>query len=171
MYIDSKKFHFSKTLLLHFKMLTQLPYETCANIAQFLSIGPIGDLFRVASGLIQIREIRDGCTYMNGVLHSFNDLPAKEYANGDKFWYRNGKLHRDNDLPAREYADGDKFWYRDDKIHRDNDLPAGEYAGGDKSWYRNGKLRRDNGLPAQEDANGTKFWYRNEKLHRHVYRR
>ena len=89
-------------------MLTQLTCETCANIAQFTGVGSIGDLFRVAAGPIQIREIRDDCTYMNGVLHSFNDLPAIEYLNGDKEWYRNGEIHRDNDLPAKEYANGHK---------------------------------------------------------------
>ena len=119
-------------------MLTQLPYEMCATIAQFTGVGPIGDLFRVAAGPIQIREIRDDCTYMNGVLHSFNDLPAARNANGTKWWYRNGEIHRDNDLPAKEYADGDKFWYRDDKLHRDNDQPALECANGDKWCYHNG---------------------------------
>ena len=105
-------------------MLTQLPYEMCATIAQFTGVGPIGDLFRVAAGPLQIREIRNDSTYLNGALHSFNDLPAIEWANGDKWWYRNNKVHRDNDLPAKEYASGDKWWYRNGNIH--------EYANGYK---------------------------------------
>ena len=31
----------------------------------------------------------------------------------DKAWYQNGKRHRE-DGPAREYADGNKFWWLND---------------------------------------------------------
>jgi len=34
-----------------------------------------------------------------GELHSFNDKPAVDWVDCDKFWYKNGKLHRD-DKPA-----------------------------------------------------------------------
>ena len=50
---------------------------------------------------------------MNDKLHR-EDGPAREYANGDKYWYLNGKLHRE-DGPAREYADGTKVWYLNGK--------------------------------------------------------
>ena len=39
-------------------------------LTQFVGVGPIGDLFRVDAGPIQIREIQNNCTNMNGVLHS-----------------------------------------------------------------------------------------------------
>ena len=46
---------------------------------------------------------------MNDKLHR-EDGPARECADGDKFWSLNGKYHRE-DGPAIECADGDKFWY------------------------------------------------------------
>ena len=63
------------------------------------------------------------------VLHRI-DGPAREYADGDKFWHVNGKLHR-NDGPAVEYADGGRSWYIDG--------PAVEYADRGKRWYVDGK--------------------------------
>jgi hypothetical protein len=99
--------------------------------------------------------------YLNTTVHRDSDLPAIEYANGDKFWYILGKLHRDNDLPAVERANGTKVWYISGKLHRDNDLPAIEWADGDKEWYILGNLHRDNDLPAVEWANGDKAWYKN----------
>jgi hypothetical protein len=83
---------------------------------------------------------KDGTTsskyYDYKVLHRV-DGPAREYADGDKFWHVNGKLHR-NDGPALEYTDGTKLWYIDSKLHR-NDGPAVEYADGGKRWYVDGK--------------------------------
>jgi hypothetical protein len=99
--------------------------------------------------------------YLNTSLHRDGDLPAIEWAHGDKLWYILGKCHRDNDLPAIEYDNGDKYWYISGKIHRDNDLPAVEYADGNKLWYALGKCHRDNDLPAVVWANGTKEWYKN----------
>ena len=49
----------------------------------------------------------------------------------------NGKYHRE-DGPAREYANGHKYWYLNDKPHRE-DGPAVEYADGSKFWYLNGE--------------------------------
>ena len=77
-------------------MQTHLQYETYKH--QFAADGSISDLFRVAGGPIEIREYRDERTYMNRVLHSFNDLPAEMFY-GDKFWYCNNKLYRDNASP------------------------------------------------------------------------
>ena len=73
-----------------------------------------------------------------GRRHRDGDLPAVEWANGNKYFYRNGQLHRDGDLPAVEYADGYKAFWRNGQYHRDGDLPAVEYANGDKAFYRNG---------------------------------
>ncbi|HBG35915.1 MAG TPA: hypothetical protein DDW88_02450, partial [Treponema sp.] len=72
-------------------------------------------------------------------MHRENDLPAVEYANGDKEWWKNGQLHRDNDKPAIEDKNGTKKWYINDKLHREGDLPAVEWSNGDKDWYKNGK--------------------------------
>ena len=92
------------------------------------------------------------------LLHRENDLPAIEYANGNKYWLLNGQYHRDNG-PAVEYADGTKFWYQNGQYHRDNG-PAIECANGHKYWYKSGKLHRDNG-PAMEYPDGYKAWYLN----------
>ena len=82
------------------------------------------------------------------ILHRI-DGPAREYADGDKFWHVNGKLHR-NDGPAVEYADGGRSWYIDG--------PAVEYADGGKRWYVDGKRHRLDG-PAEEWASGSRYWW------------
>ena len=61
-------------------------------------------LTELAGGLL-IKEIRDGNTYGNGVLHSFNDEPA-EILFGTQKWYKHGLLYRDNDLPTIICYDG-----------------------------------------------------------------
>jgi len=71
-------------------------------------------------------------------LHSQNDLPAIEYANGTKEWYQHGELHRENDLPAVEFANGDKIWYQRGVRKRENYLPSIEYIKGIRGWYKNG---------------------------------
>jgi hypothetical protein len=79
---------------------------------------------------------------------------------GTKRWYnKNGQLHRDNDLPAVEWAYGDKTWYVNGKVHRGNDLPAIEYAHGTKVWYKYNKLHRLGGLPAKEWLGVNKQWW------------
>ena len=42
------------------------------------------------------KEFKDKVEYYNskGELHSFNDKPAIEFANGDKYWYKEGKYHK-----------------------------------------------------------------------------
>lgn len=59
-----------------------------------------------------------GYTYLCGVLHSFDDLPAVKLVHGDKYWYKNGELHRDNNLPAIEYASGDKHYYQHGSLYK-----------------------------------------------------
>jgi hypothetical protein len=93
--------------------------------------------------------------YLNARLHRDVDLPAIEWANGDKLWYISGKCHRDNDLPAVEWADGTKKWYISGKCHRENDLPAVDYANGTKVWWFSWKMHRENDLPTIEWANNN----------------
>jgi hypothetical protein len=66
-------------------------------------------------------------SYLNNRLHSFNDQPAAEYENGNKYWYRHGKRHRRN-LPAIEWCNGYKQWYWKGKCRRENDLPTIEWS-------------------------------------------
>ena len=73
---------------------------------------------------------------MSRQLHSENDLPAIQFANGDKVWYKNGEIHRDNDLPAIEFANGEKWWCIDGKLWRKNGLPYIVYADEDPTLLR-----------------------------------
>jgi hypothetical protein len=92
------------------------PKEINASIACYLEDGE-GDYFREQTGDFIIKEIRNGKTYGNGVLHSFNNLPAEIYSNGSQLWYKNGLLHRDNDMPAEIYFGGTQKWYKNGKRH------------------------------------------------------
>jgi hypothetical protein len=77
---------------------------------------------------------------------------------GTTCYYTDDQLHRDDDLPAMEWADGDKAWYQNDQLHRDNDLPAVEYINGARSWYQNGKSHRLAG-PAWITDKGAKHYF------------
>lgn len=54
-----------------------------------------------------------GTTYMKlgDRLHSLNNSPAIERADGSKAWYYRGKLHRGDGLPAKVDIDGNREWY------------------------------------------------------------
>ena len=80
-----------------------------------------------------IHYYKDSSCY---VLHR-EDGPAREYANGDKFYYSNDLLHREGG-PAAEYANGHKEWYVNGELHR-LDGPAIEYNNGNRAWYLNGE--------------------------------
>ena len=82
-------------------------------------------------------------TNPQGKHHSFGDLPAVEWINGDKEWLLNGELHRE-DSPAIEWANGDKAWYLNKELHRD-DGPAIEFSNGNatrKEWWLNGSMHK-----------------------------
>jgi hypothetical protein len=76
---------------------------------------------------------------LEGVLHSYNDLPAvkSEGGNGGE-WYKNGKRHRDGGLPA-VVNDKEQEWWVDGKRHRDDGLPAVE-NNNEQEWWVDGKL-------------------------------
>ena len=74
--------------------------------------------------------------YLDDELHRL-DGPAKEYANGDKYWFQNGLLHRIGG-PAKEYSNGRKEWWFEGKRHR-ADGSAIEYADGTNFWYYEGE--------------------------------
>lgn len=66
----------------------------------------------------------DKIWYKNGLLHSYNDKPAKILKGGTRFWYKHGKQHRDNGRPAEIYSDGEKRWYLDGKKCTTEELKA-----------------------------------------------
>jgi hypothetical protein len=119
--------------------LYKLPKEMYAEIARFLGGDFPGNGFRLAAGAVQIRDYTASGTYLNGLLHSFNDEPAVIYADGStRKWYHNGLLHREN-MPAVIWFDGTHEWFTNDLLHRE-DGPAVMWANGIHEWYRHGKF-------------------------------
>ena len=159
--------------------LYTLPKEIHALIASYLH-DKSGNLMRILANGIIIKTTINGCTYANGLLHSFDDEPiiatndtigiVFDVSNiwmdpNDKIWFAHGMVHRNGDLPAL-ITGGCKIWYRRNKIHRDNDLPAIIHTSGTKYWIINGKCHRDNDKPAIEDISGERRWYQHDMLHR-----
>lgn len=78
------------------------------------------------------------------VLDIFEDNsihPHLIFPNGTKTWSYWGsfeRLHRTNDLPAIEYANGDKEWWKFGKRHRING-PAVIY-GNKQYWFLQGEF-------------------------------
>lgn len=97
------------------------------------------DLRRVAGSVVFKSIDSHGYTYKNGVLHSYNDLPAS-VDNGVHTWYLDGKIHRDGDRPA--VLNGSKqAWYQNSRLHREGDLQAlidGEYR---EYWCRGERIK------------------------------
>jgi len=95
------------------------------------------------------------------VLKLCRDKPREVYKcyeeDDKKYCMVNGKYHSKNDLPAIEYANGEKYWFWYGELHRENG-PAWISSNGNKKWYANGKLHRLDG-PAFELANGKKYWF------------
>jgi len=61
------------------------------------------------------------------------------YDNGTKYWHNEaGDFHRDGDLPAIEYAEGDKWWCVNGNLHRLLG-PAVIWPDGYKAWWVDGK--------------------------------
>jgi len=61
-----------------------------------------------------------------------------KYYNRVETYNDKDELHSFNDNPAVDYNDGDKWWYKEDKLHRLNG-PAIEWANGGKGWFYEGK--------------------------------
>ena len=150
------------------------PEYMFAIVASYLPTQEGDDLRKVAGSVIFRHEDIQGNTYKNGVLHSYNDLPA--YINGHiQKWYKDGKLHRqvEGDLPAYInrtlsvlYINGAlSIWYKNGEVHRDGDRPAVicRYR---QEWWKNGKLHREGDLPAIIDEHDYYKWYKNGECHR-----
>ena len=113
-------------------------YPECmfAMIAAFMEGDDGDDLRRVAGSVFFRSTDSNGCTYRNGLLHSYDDQPSNSM-NDQKTWHKDGNLHREGDLPA--VIEGDRqIWYKDGNLHRDGDLPA-VINGYEKQWWKNGE--------------------------------
>lgn len=145
-----------------------------------------GEDLRLVAGDVTFRHEKDGVSYKNGLIHSYNDLPAVVKGNIYE-WYKNGQFHREGDLPARIegdrktwYIDGDRhregdkpayvskstqLWFKNGKLHRECDQPA--YIDDDQTqWFKNGSLHREGDKPASINKNGLQLWYINGDRHR-----
>jgi len=149
----------------------EYPEFMFAMIAAYLPEDEGIDLRRVAGDVIFRHTDNYGRTYKNGVLHSYDDMPACDIY-GFKLWYRNGKYHRDGDEPAYIQKFGNespvfhKRWYKNGQLHRDGDQPAVIRPNSNcKEWWKNGKLHRDGDLPAFIDQEKQE-WYKDGKRHR-----
>lgn len=100
-----------------------------------------------------------------GLLHSFDGMPALIEINGEKRWFNKGKLHRDDDLPSIEGGNG-RLWHSHGELHRDNDLPAMELWNGSKKWFQYNRPSRAGDKPAVINFEGYEAWFRESEEHR-----
>lgn len=144
--------------------MTKHPEFLFAIVASYLTPEE-GRELRKYTGSVTYRYSKNGNTYKNGVLHSFEDNPATETPIC-KTWYKDGMRHREGDLPAVIYNtnEGHKEWCKNGLLHRDGDLPAVE-RGNYKAWYKNGLLHREGDLPAVVDSD-RQIWCVNGVVHR-----
>ena len=155
-------------------------YPECmfAMLSAFLPANE-GDIIRRLAGREVFRsEDNQGRTYRNGLLHSYDDVPAVELLVNfpKKMWYKDGKYHRDGDLPAITSKSNTEWypeWYQNGKRHREGGLPAVIYQGvvgvfpySYTEWWVDGKRHREGDLPAVESASGSREWWVNGKRHR-----
>jgi hypothetical protein len=109
---------------------------------------------------------KQGCTYKNGLYHSFDDQPAIVTPNWSWEWCKDGKWHREGDKPAVIEEGGHVFKYYDnDFLHR----IGGPAVTCDKEnftheWWDNGKRHRIGGPAVYDDY--FQAWWENGKLHR-----
>ena len=64
----------------------------------------------IVKTIIAVNLIMMGIIYYKGYLVHYENGPAIEWKNGDKFWFLNGQLHRE-DGPAIEWLVGYKLFY------------------------------------------------------------
>jgi hypothetical protein len=133
----------------------EYPEFMFAMLAAFLPESE-GDTLRQVAGKVMFKsEDKDGNTYRNGLLHSFDDMPALRTGSQQE-WYKNGKRHRDGDMPA-VLDDQSKFWYKNGLLHREGDLPAAINRD-NQIWSKNGFFHRDYDRPAIILGERQEWW-------------
>lgn len=132
-----------------------------AIIASYLTPEEGRDIRRCA-GKTVYRHNKNGNTYKNGVLHSYDDKPALVTENS-QIWFKDGFRHREGDLPAIVKNDSQEWW-SNGKLHREGDKPA-IVSLSCNFWCKNGLIHRDGDLPAIISSNRT-IWYKYGKRHR-----
>ena len=107
-----------------------------------------------------LRKEYDWVIELNHPYQTYFPIFSIDSSNGDKIWCLNGteSYHRNHNLPAIEYANGNKEWWYLGSLHREEGLPAIEYSNGDKEWWWRGKRHRYEG-PAIIYGN-YHFWFK-----------
>ena len=113
-----------------------LPKEMYAEISRFLDDDYASILIRKMARDVIIKDVRNNCTYANGLLHSFDDMPAVIRPGYILHWYANGKRHR-IDGPAVIYLSGFQSWWLNGLRHRIYG-PAVIYTNGATEYWVNG---------------------------------
>lgn len=137
-----------------------LPKEMIAEISRLLPDEPGSNMVRKYANGIIIKDVRDGLTYYNGLLHNYMEAPA--IINGCQIWCYYGRPHRENG-PAFINSNG-IFWFHHGLLHNE-DGPS-VIIGDSQLWYKFGLLHSYNGDPAIWHADGSHEYYTNGLLHR-----
>ena len=140
--------------------LELLPRELIALITTWLPDEPGSNLVRRLASSIMIKEIRNGLTYANGLLHNYDGVPL--ITNKIQLWCYYNKPHRENG-PSVITANG-MFWFYHGLLH--NETGPAAIIGKSKLWYKFGLLHSYNGNYAIIHANGDCEYYNNNLLHR-----
>lgn len=93
-------------------MLMYIPGDECFNYCD-----TVDQVFKVVYKKDNNTYLDEKCT----VLHSFDGKPAKRLIDYSA-WYKNGLLHSYNDMPAVDHYY--KIWFHRGLIHRGNGQPA-----------------------------------------------
>jgi hypothetical protein len=121
-------------------------------------------VLRSVAGDAVVRTENDGCTYKNGLFHSFDDQPAIVHGENFKEWLKDGKWHREGDKPA-VIRDGIFEYYDNDVLHRiGGPAVTSDEENFRHEWWENGKRHRIGG-PAVYDED-IQEWWENGKRHR-----
>jgi hypothetical protein len=113
-----------------------------AIISEMLSGDPSSFNVSKMIGSRHYRSSSDGKTYLNGLLHSFDDQPAEVKSwmgQLQQYWYKNGKLHRDNGpayIVKNQYGNVtlEQIWKNGKMIS--SQVHPGHYYGEDDDYYQ-----------------------------------
>jgi hypothetical protein len=151
-------------------------YPECmfAVISAYLSPDEASEVRKAAGKVVFRHTDKNGSTYKNGLLHSYDDKPAVNrlsiHGKIMEEWYKDGLLHREGGLHAVNYG-GSRQWWVNGKKHREGGLHAIEihFFGNlsQQEWWVDGNRHRDGDLPAFT-SNITREirYYKNGLLHR-----
>ena len=152
------------------------PDFVCAITASYLVDDICGDELRKMCNGIIIKDMRNGDTYKNGVLQSFDGEPAR-IRDTFKEWYKDGKKHNE-DFPAKIEINAEgrltEYYFTNGVLHRDDGPAFIEYC--IKEEYYNeyyyeyfskeGIRKNISSIDRRQFNLYTEIWFRNGSKHR-----